>query len=1295
MRGILKIAGMSLTALFNLSVLADDGEIYTAQTSAKPQVLIILDTSRHMKKKDFFPFPARYDPHINYLDPPAQKTERYFHDLFTSKYFYYNNSEAIDSLLPHENLVEIAAKEKLTDAEQLAYNKFVATIPDHNKGTNKIKFRYMNCASAMDDFNGDLGANFDRVGQWNGIYGWDQIGGKSAVYPKVDCAQDISSNNPHNPGAEQGALFPATNKESGNTESVFYQGFPDNAWYNVPVGYKKNDGNIAFNAVEDNTYLYSQNLVKWADLKNRGGKELHLSYLNYAKKVVLDVMLKTPGLEVGLEIFNMNNTVFEKIDLANNHGGRIIAGIQSYEKNELSKTDYQNKVNLLRNKLKDTVTTNYSRAALCESVYEAYRYLYGLELKFGREDYFWSKPKVDHNIFDGSTSKYKSPLDWGSPCRTEAYIIIISAGYHDADKFFKCNDHDGEVDSEIDKLTAELAAERPDLVALDDDEPQSLSNNARENRKIKSLVNSRVNKTKNCTVSNYLPALSFYLYNNDMNKLTTKRERIATYTVGMGELSSGSHTLLQKTAIAGGGQFYHAVNASKLREKLQMVLADIQAKQQATTAAMVTSVSSVNAARSNDTVYVSMFEANQTSRWKGNLKKFKIQNGILSAWNKPVGSGEQPQFTAALSSVKDSFFNNSLYSGWSSEKGLNNVSIGGVVESLKKRSVADNPRVIYVKNAADSTLLPLNKSNLKLALGVSSVPGADPGAKPKEKGNSSKSSAEGSDDAKLAELLGVSVADLDASVRWLQGLNDTGDSYRSDIMGDPMHSTPVVVQLNNTAKPRIFMGTNAGFFHAFKDNGASVEEEWAFIPTEMLRRAFALRGTTQAKSRIYGIDGSPVDVEYTENGSTKHMITFGLRRGGSAYYGLKLEVDEADVTTPKLAWIISDTGDFAELGQSWSTPVVTRVYQGTGNPANDQPVLIFGGGYDPDKDNCKTVGDASCTDDEGRSVYIVNAITGTLVKAFTGDTFKASIGSKLATLDSDGDGYTDRIYAPDTAGNIYRIDMPFSMGDNNAVLGQWSVMTLATLGSGSLRRFFNPPSIVRTRDINGLSYDGLLIGSGDITKPNSSSTTQNYFFNIKDTNIYPVVWGPGETTRPSPIELENLTSVSYSSGEKSDSVMAVAKGDKINGWKYKLTEASVLADDTVVNGGEKSLGSAVVINGMVHFNSYTPFSSEAVIADGQCVLNQSGNSHYYQLKLHTGTTELYRKLPNVIARDLAVHAASKRGAPVLRILGAGKGDEITLNDVDGSTKVLPTGTVDTKVSMLPRSVYHFFNESVK
>src|SRR5213079_457572 len=83
-------------------------------------------------------------------------------------------------------------------------------------------------------------------------------------------------------------------------------------------------------------------------------------------------------------------------------------------------------------------------------------------------------------------------------------------------------------------------------------------------------------------------------------------------------------------------------------------------------------------------------------------------------------------------------------------------------------------------------------------------------------------------------------------------------------------------------------------------------------------------------------------------------------------------------------------------------------------------------------------------------------------------------------------GYMDRIYAPDTGGNVWRFDVA------DADPTKWVVTKLAGLSatSGSststgapaaanMRKFEFQPDVVYTAATDGTKFDAVLLGSGD------------------------------------------------------------------------------------------------------------------------------------------------------------------------------------------------------------------------
>ena len=159
MKRIFKQASMILTGLMALYAGADEGEMYSVSLNGKPQVLIILDTSAHMKEEADFPYPKYYDPHIAYPPTPDTNAEDIIYRWFYGgEQFYYNNSASAKAL-NHTELRDIAEKAvdtyaggpALTGTEQEKYNAFVTTIPARGSG-NKLDFSKMNCYSAVADF---------------------------------------------------------------------------------------------------------------------------------------------------------------------------------------------------------------------------------------------------------------------------------------------------------------------------------------------------------------------------------------------------------------------------------------------------------------------------------------------------------------------------------------------------------------------------------------------------------------------------------------------------------------------------------------------------------------------------------------------------------------------------------------------------------------------------------------------------------------------------------------------------------------------------------------------------------------------------------------------------------------------------------------------------------------------------------------------------------------------------------------------------------------------------------------
>lgn len=702
--------------------------------------------------------------------------------------------------------------------------------------------------------------------------------------------------------------------------------------------------------------------------------------------------------------------------------------------------------------------------------------------------------------------------------------------------------------------------------------------------------------------SSYMNSLAKLLRGNENQVVdlypNTKQDKdfARVFTIGFGSgMSSNGKALLDQTAKDGGGSYEHANTASELTTKLKETITKIREINDSFASPAV-STNSADRTTHRDALYYTMFLPKTHTRWKGNLKKLKLKNGKI------VDMGDKPALDE-----KGGIIGEGATTFWSAQtpNDGNNIQQGGVNGQLSKQIT----RNIY----SDFGLGALYPFSYSKALEQMSA-----------------------DD--LAEKLGTNVNESENVMRWAAGedvLDENPDGLRrKDIFGDPLHSRPVTMDFGND-DIRVFIGTNAGVLHALKDKGDTVEESWAFMPGSLLKiHKHQMNKTPDTKE--YGVDG-PINIFHkdinrdgTVNGNDKVWLFFGLRRGGSEYYGI--DITNPDI--PKLMWggpISPSRGGYEELGQTWSKPLVTYI-----RSQKEEPVIIFGAGYDTNKDNVLRT-----TDDKGRGIFIADAATGKLVWSLTKrnkspNKFSGghSIAADLSLMDSDYDGFTDRIYAADTAGNIWRIDMPKDSPTDDKE--PWTHFKLASLGSKTSsydRRFFYQPLVARTyfsKVTNTMSdngsyitrrdtpYDAILIGSGNRPSP-LNTITQDQLFMLRDENTVTKSFQGDDI--PEPIKMADLMQVQNEPFYKVNSKQEFYEQEAIlgekKGWRYKL------------RAGEKSLSQATVVGGIAYFTTFMPATSSN---ENQCSLS-GGSGSLYALHMHYGA-RVFEKLRYDTARDV-------------------------------------------------------------
>lgn len=220
-------------------------------------------------------------------------------------------------------------------------------------------------------------------------------------------------------------------------------------------------------------------------------------------------------------------------------------------------------------------------------------------------------------------------------------------------------------------------------------------------------------------------------------------------------------------------------------------------------------------------------------------------------------------------------------------------------------------------------------------------------------------------------------------------------------------------------------------------------------------------------------------------------------------------------------------------------------------------------------------------------------------------------------MDTDGDGLLDRIYAADTGGVVWRIDLaglydhdadastpPVIVNDRPQV---WSAMPLLSIGRhvytgiSDDRRFFNHADVVQSRDGYG-PFDAVLIGSGDREDPNGDDVT-HYFYMVKDRNIFS---GKPPTATLVDTDLVDLTDNCL------QTTSCQAAPDLFNGWRIELPHT-----------GEKNLAAAVTAGGTIFFTTFTPGEPSA----NSCQLSE-GTGRLYAVSLQDATAIVNFNLAN-------------------------------------------------------------------
>jgi type IV pilus assembly protein PilY1 len=774
--------------------------------------------------------------------------------------------------------------------------------------------------------------------------------------------------------------------------------------------------------------------------------------------------------------------------------------------------------------------------------------------------------------------------------------------------------------------------------------------------------------------------------------LNPANQQIITHTVAFNLDPGVGHQFLQDVAANGKGRYHSANTADELLAVFNEIIEDID-NQPTSFTAPATSVNTFNRLRNLDDVYFSMFEPSLKSAWRGNIKRFRVEGEQI------VGVDGRP----AVDQVTGEFLD-SARSFWDvdGQPDGRKLQAGGAAEAQMPLSPNMRNVYTYLGSYAD---VATSRAGIPLDLLPTGVGGLSPEQR-----------------ARYAELVGLADADpaLPNLYDWIRGRDvddENGNGSTNDMrytFGSPLHASPVVVTLGGSEQAPVQMVVAASNDGALRwIDAATGRELGVFIPPEQL----AIQATRRANANgrhIYGLDATPsvwvLDTEpfgviEPSRGDFVRVI-FGERDGGDRYYAVDLtpatdlrrETTPAQLATipfqPKFLWKIDgspspadlapgQTGlEFADLGLSWSEPLVRRVR--FANEPSSRTVVIFGGGNDQRFDRAfidlPSAASVQAFAPKGNIVYIVDATTGERLTAIGGPNTNADlrvegmhhpIPSTIAAMSSTGLREIDRLYFGDLGGKVWRVDL--NPGITRAATGG-AVATVGLLASVSrpqtaaeaqlhteagdsgahgrdTRKFYNIPAIVRQQDSvfsAAPRHTLVLLGSGSRANP-LNLVTEDHFYALRDLRERPfeptangLAVGYPERQQSDPAnpnlatgpiggqggdfagELVDVTanplqSVVNGQVPVRDSPEAAAMVEIRESLGWFIRMPALQTVDGLSHLGEKVLNPATVGLGTLFFTAFTPASFDDIAANCRA---EVGITRIYGLNLSTGAANI-------------------------------------------------------------------------
>ena len=376
---------------------------------------------------------------------------------------------------------------------------------------------------------------------------------------------------------------------------------------------------------------------------------------------------------------------------------------------------------------------------------------------------------------------------------------------------------------------------------------------------------------------------------------------------------------------------------------------------------------------------------------------------------------------------------------------------------------------------------------------------------------------------------------------------------------------------------------------------------------------------------------------------------------------------------PQHLWTVFDR----QMGNTWSQPKAARVRVNFNDKKGvDRWVIFAGGGLEPvftnpigNDDHRDTAADESANtllnyeEDiyRGSAFYAIDIATGKIIFKFDktdNSNFVCDVPADPNVIDINGDGFIDLVYIGDKCGRLWRFDVSepieagvdvadggigsnlpqfsapnwvgspvFCANDPDAVDGGGDPLDTC-LDSGILRNpestdtlfpiFFAPTTV-----IDNLGKRHVVFQTGDRAWP-SNEDKFGYLYNFIDEYIPSFIRGAGNPTTDTfktvfDIDGTIAGTALQINGQNNDQEFTITGSSTDGEFLVKFANGCDTTNDINCDGGEKGIGTPIVISGVLLFTTFKPDTGDI----DECTAGL-GSGRIFGIDFITGLPSLFR-----------------------------------------------------------------------